>query len=231
MYVLCARHATGYQRCEEIISIARAINSKDTLDKKNVMALRFIRHLQKKMQGEKVLLDLQFVNGEYTGLNSFFGEGELHSMCNENMSVFSPQSKQNLLKMGHSGGPSNLLKIIRRKYVTFEKKIVRDDVQTVAPTAVDQSKLPSNETPMVIVFDEADGLLFEMSVEDENCPLRCIQRACDVCGIVSIYLSTTSRIQRIQSSKASSRRPPRNFIEPFIDVVEHDLYQDHLFHL
>ena len=108
---------------------------------------------------------------------------------------------------------------------------MRDVVQTVAPTSVDQSKLPSNATPMVIVFGEADGLLFEMSVEDEKCPLRCIQRACDVCGIVSIYLSTTSRIQRIHSSKASSRRPPRNYIEPFIDVVQHDLYRNHLFHL
>jgi len=238
LYVLCAAHGTGYQPCKEVVAIAKAIVDRATLDEKNVVALGFVRHLQKKMQHVHDCGDdhfrMQFdPDGNYTGLNSFLDDDALKSICNaEVVARFSPASKRILAKMGETGGAVEDLEEKRPKYVTFAAECVTDVVQTTASASFREADDHSIDgTPMVIVFDEADGLLRGLNVDDEGCPLRCIQRACDACGIVSIYLSTTSRIQRIQSMEISTRRPLRTFIKPFVDVVQHDLYPDHLFQL
>ena len=231
LYVLCAQHGTGYKACPEVEKIARTIKGRKSLDEKNVIALSFVRHLQKKMQraDRAAISAMQFEEENYLGLSKLLEEDELKPICNAEPANFSPQSSRFLEKMGESGGTSADLRSKRLKYVTFEdeSESVPDAVKTRASTSTSGS--PS--TPLVIIFDEADGLLLEVSVNNEECPLRCIQRACDACGIVSIYLSTTSRVQRIHSMAISLRRPLRTFIEPFIEVVQHDLYQDHLFHL
>lgn len=109
-------------------------------------------------------------------------------------------------------------------------------------TSTNPISTPPNEPPkqqpndelLVIVFDEAQGLLGKrQDVNDENCPLRCIQRALEACGIIGMFLSTTSQLEHIESREPSQRsnRSIKKAPPPVVAVVSHDLFQEHHFFL
>ena len=97
-------------------------------------------------------------------------------------------------------------------------------------------KRSDTESPLLVIFDEADGLLAGLGVEDPLCPLRCIQRA--LCSresnphnLIGVFLCTSSRLDSLENRIPSERacKDTRSREIPFIELVHLDLHQHHVF--
>jgi hypothetical protein len=127
----------------------------------------------------------------------------------------------------------------KRKTQIAVGRLAQSKPKSNASSGLARSKLkgeassePSTPSPpCVVFFDEASGLLGGKSIEDMECPLRCLQRALDNSAIIGVFLGTSSRLEHLESYNPSGRRVniTTRHNPPFIGTVSHDLFLKHVF--
>ena len=236
-YILCKSPSSDFLLNEEIFAVIRAIDAADTMIEKNRIAVCFILAL------EKALLRLsaedakkkQFseTTNNYLGIRALLASdwkeldngGSFEVYLRQRCNTCSPESKlrlRSITKKCDYPEPKDLR-------VRFEEMVGSMDTLKLSSDPSPQD-LPS---PVVVIFDEADGLLGGIfKVEDERCPLRCIQRALEGTQLVGIFLSASSRLECIESYEPSFRsKKVVKQTASFIEMCSHDIYNDHPFFL
>lgn len=97
-----------------------------------------------------------------------------------------------------------------------------DEIPEQAP-----SEEQDDDEPLMVVFDEAMGLLsyVDKEVDSECCPLKCIQRALEACGMIGLFVADNADIDISADRGSRMKEKPA----PVVTVVRHDLFSDHLF--
>ena len=232
VYCLCAQHGGLHSPSKQIAMLVKAIDQAGDLASKNAIAIAFASKLRKVMKN-KTSAELhkeQFNDMHYMGISSLLTEDDMAVIVTTTPTKLSPPSFERLTTVVSVEEMDTIKRNLQR--VSFADAIDGADVD-VAIDATADAKVDANDEPLVVIFDEADGLMGNLSIANETCSLRCIQRAFDLCGVVTAYLCTSSRLEEIQTSQSSSRLNSSKKInsQPVIEVIEHDIFHDHPFHL
>jgi hypothetical protein len=97
-----------------------------------------------------------------------------------------------------------------------------------------KTKVVNGRVPCVVFFDEASGLLADATINVEDCPLRCLQRALNASDIIGVFLGTSSRLEMLEAAEPSKRTSGESFrdsTDPVVNVISHDLFRQHAFFL
>lgn len=220
MYFLCGKSGV-LSPTLEISELIYMIDEKETLSEKNIVAAAFVRLLEKcfDSHSQKELFDAQFQDGNYMGVSSLLSDQTLPhfgDQMHNQMKSKSPPFKSILKNSCSSVDYSNVAKKLQ-----FE-----DD-----STSINTKQVLSPDLPRVVFFDEADLLQGKHCMDNELCASRCIQRAIADSTFIGVFLSTTSRMELIESRMKSSRdtRSRKFTFKRFVEVSSHDLFTEHLF--
>eukprot|EP01032_Pedospumella_encystans_P010044 gene10044-11771_t len=234
--LLCQEITSAYLTCQrarnfanaEVLALVKAIDAAPLLEDKNAISTCFIRAIENSLRNRspEAACKLQFEKQKYLGIKKLLAEtwpdmgDDFYGCLLKKAQTLSPESKARLKAVTKStpSEPKNLS-------VMFAE---------VSVSADEQPAQPPTPKPLVVIFDEADGLLGQTyGVEDERCPLRCIQRALGRSHLIGIFLCTSSRLECIENLYPSGRstRDMKPMIDPVIEMCSHDMFQDHLFFL
>lgn len=190
------------------------MNGVNSLTEKNAVAVAFVRTLEQilKKHSLQQLHEAQFSNHRYLGITDLLRA----------VAVDSSDSCQSV-----SEKPKHCPKSEKatKKQVTFGDQF--DDLE-IANYSVSTLQV-NNSEPFVVIFDESDGLLGGLDVSDELCPLRCLQRALNDSDIIGVFLSKSSRLGLEQREGSSFRTFFRQSYRPFLEIIAHDIFQNHVF--
>jgi len=225
VYMLCRE--TKYQPDPILSLLVNRIDSLPTLAEKNLLSICFVRLLKKHMMRYDNAVSLhraQFRDKCYRHVGDFLAGLNEEFMQLLTAKKVSPVTKSALKKTCSEEAYED----VKKHYSVLFMNEGADTEDSSAATSGLSAEFSRLE---VLVFDEADGLCGNRPIDNEHCALRCIQRAVDACGLIGLFLCTSSRIDLIESTIPSQQNiSPRQPPLPFTQVVQHDIFRDHLFH-
>ena len=239
IYFNCRDISNGCSATPEVKDFVKAIQCASNLAEKNAIGVAFVRLLEKAlMEGGLTVFEQQFDGNVYKGVSALF-QATLAGTANVSFS----ENLANAVDHGSPESDNRLKNLVTEKELNMVRKKgkmvqFKEDSDSISapPTDVVASSVAKNNVetrPLVVFFDEADGLLGNCSIDNEFCPLRCLQRALDSSNIIACFLGTSSRLESLETTMPSSRRTNscKSLMSPVVELVKHDLFQDHFLHL